>query len=247
MKTNTIFKFLAFISLCSPFSLEAFQMSPMIMEIAPAGKGSSQSVVLYNNSDRAEAIELRIFHRKHDINGNEDYTEDAEDNFLLYPPQMILGPKESQAVQISWVGDTHLSRELPFRLVAEQVPLKEVEKDPQVKMSVEILLRIVGSVYVASKNVKPELRILNTSYKDKGEEGKFLLLNLKNEGTAHEVTTDKRLEIELANKSKLILEGEQAKALTGINILAGDERNLYIPWPSDWPIPQGVIKASFLK
>ena len=49
--------------------------------------------------------------------------QDANDDFIVYPPQLIVPPGTQQVIRVTWIGEPEPPIELAYRLIAEQLPI----------------------------------------------------------------------------------------------------------------------------
>ncbi|WLT38255.1 hypothetical protein NON20_22650 [Synechocystis sp. B12] len=181
------------------------------------------------------------------IDGTEELPP-AEEDFIVFPPQIILMPNQLQAVRVVWVGDSAPSKELPYRIIAEQVPVEAIERtiDQPVEdriVDIKVLFKYLGTIYITPPNASSKV-ILDSAESLVSEDGiKKLVLNFENQGTAHKLLTG--LEINLISEGKTVtLSGdEQLKGVIGENILAGNKRRFVLPWPKELPV--GPVTATF--
>ena len=222
----------------------AFKILPISRTFTPIGNEASQSYDLISDSNEPEAVQLSVVTREMDIDGNESYTP-ADDDFLIYPPQVILQPNTKQTVLVTWVGDSNPTKELYYRLVSEQVPINltkpEAGKPTKVTAKVEILLKYMGSLYVRPENVEPKL-VLDNVIVQKEKDKPVIAITFANQGAARATLADFKLNLASGGKT-VALTTEQLKDITGQNILANHKRRFVIAYPAD--LPQGTVTATF--
>src|SRR6267378_2423976 len=79
----------------------AFKLVPIRMEFEPAGRGANQAFRLENASSNTVPVQISMLTRQMDLDGNETNAP-AEDDFLVYPPQVLLKPRQVQTVRVKW-------------------------------------------------------------------------------------------------------------------------------------------------
>ena len=223
----------------------AFQLSPISQVFEPIGNNATKSYEVINDSDERIAVEVSVVDRDMDIEGQEFY-ESADEDFLIYPPQMILGPQEVQTVRVTWLGDPQPSEELAYRLVAEQLPINLVDPSAEVVEqptgAVQILLRYLGSLYVRPDNVKADVQLVSVenTMNEAGETQ--VTITLINQGTASARLRDLQVTLE-AQGTQVALAPEQLEGMAGHVILAGHQRRFVLPRPTN--LPSGSLTATF--
>ena len=88
----------------------AFRFSPFRAKFEPSGPEANKLFTVENNSDQPASVEIRVTTRKVDVSGVEK-NENAEKDFVVYPAQLVLKPRESRTVRIQWAGDPELKEE----------------------------------------------------------------------------------------------------------------------------------------
>jgi fimbrial chaperone protein len=144
------------------------------------------------------------------------------------------------------LGDPIPAKELAFRIIAEQVPvdlteLTQTEKGKSV--TVKVLFRYVGSVYIRPEGVAPKLVLESaSSQKDKAGADQ-LVLNVANQGTAHRLLQNIKVMVTAGSGQSVILAGKQLEGVLNENILADSKRQFILPWPKELPV--GPVTATF--
>ena len=218
----------------------AFKLVPITMEFEPAGRGASRVFHVENDSDEQVAIQVSILTRTMSLDGKEVNTPE-EDDFIVYPTQILLKPRQVQAVRVKWVGNARPEREIAYRILAEQLPIN-LTKSEETGAEIKLVLRYLGSIYIVPKGSKPNIVIdsLIPQAVEKGE--RKLAITFHNRGAAHSVL--RNLKLTLRSEGKTVnLESEQLEGVSGENILAGSKRRFLLPWPPE--LPNGPIEASF--
>lgn len=222
----------------------AFKLLPISRTFAPTGSAATQSYQVVNDSDERLAVQISTVKRQMDLAGKESY-QPADDDFLVYPPQILLEPQKTQTVRVTWLGDPQPAKELAYRIIAEQMPINlEKPKDNQTQPvgQVKVLLRYLGSIYIRPANVKPDV-VLETAEPQKATNStNELAISFNNRGTARAVL--KNLKLHLTGQGKTVdLQPEQLKEINNAVILAGNKRRFVMPWPNNLPV--GSVTAKF--
>lgn len=218
----------------------AFQLNPISQEFSPVGKQATKSYRITNPKREPIAIDIAVFKRLLSNSGQETL-QPADEDFIVYPPQLIVPPLATQVVRVTWVGETKPDSELSYRFVAEQLPvvLEPTGESPKTaaraRGAVRIMMRYAGSVYIRPENSASQL-VLQESRREQGANGEDLLfLRIQNEGNRHGKISRINLQLKAAGKS-VVLPGKDILGKTTPVVLAGGERHLLIPWPAELPI-----------
>ncbi|MEC4593871.1 MULTISPECIES: fimbrial biogenesis chaperone [Nitrospirillum] len=225
-----------FTGLLSTGALASFRLIPIEMDMEPSGRGATQIFRVENDGKDPVAIDVKVMARGMDQDG-QDVLTDAEDSFAIVPEQIILQPGENQSIRVQWSGDPKPAKELPFRLVAEQLPI-DLGGTPVQGGQVKLLVKYVASLYVVPEGAKPKLTVVSAGPKPATAPatGTVMEVVVRNDGTSRQVMRDLEVTAQVNGKT-VTLRKEQLTGMVGENVLAGVTRRFHIPWPAD--LPQG--------
>jgi len=213
---------LALVCIVAGVSLAAHAISftPIEMDFAPTGRGSTQIFRLENTTPDPVAVEISMKSRTMTRSGEDDL-QDADDQFNVFPSQVVMQPGQVQSVRVQYIGPAVLDREKAFRLIAEQLPI-DVGQAPTNGGRMRLLVKYVASVYVLPSNLKAVLSITKLDILD----GKWLVITMQNQGKTRKILKD--ITIDIGAES---LSGADLKGLEGENILAETTREFRVPLP----------------
>lgn len=235
---------LLFLALVSINPALAFQLNPASQQFAPAGQESTRSYTVTNDGNKRIAVEITVVERHMSLSGEETY-ESADEDFLVYPSQMILEPGAEQTVRVTWLGDPAPNQELAYRLIAEQLPVNLVDPSEMPDHpvgEVELLSRYVGAIYIHPEGTASNVEV-DTVEAVTGEGGETqLAITLNNLGTARARLKNLKLHL-TAQGTTVDLEEDQLQGMENEVILAGNRRRFVLPWPAS--LPQGPVTATF--
>ncbi len=220
MKLGILFIFLClFISTNS----YAFKFSPMSASIGVKSSDNSALFYLENDSAQPIAIQVSLAKREMDINGVETNSKIGNE-LTVYPTQLIIPASEKRSVKVFWSGKDIPSKELAYRLIAEQLPI-ELEKNKSKKASIKVLLRYVAALYVKAEDYSSEISIKEIKSIDKK-----ISITVLNSGKKHQVLTNLNLKFTDEKKNKdIFFKPEELKGMTGENVLADSSRMFIFP------------------
>lgn len=215
--------------------LYSFTFNPMSQSIELGEKQKSAQFFIENDSNEKMAIELSVRERKMDESGKETLPETSE--LTVFPPQMIIPPKEKRTIRVNWTGSKALTEEKAFRVIAEQLPLKVDEKTKK-KTGIQMLMKYMAALYVTPKDAEAKLKVVSTE-----KSGNAVKITVENEGNKHQVLTKPVLSF---GKGKKSFEGENLSGLTGENVLARSKRT-FILKDFKGELPQGNAELKIEK
>lgn len=219
----------------------AFQFSPIVMDFAPAGADAVKTFRVTNSGEEAIAVQISVARRTMSLHG-EDVTDDASDEFLVYPSQVILEAGEQQAVRVQWLGEAEIDVERAYRIIAEQLPVDLVQGDKR-QGQLSIMFRYVGSLYVVPRTVRPDVRVESARI-ERDENGECVVgIVLHNRGNAHVLLHELTVTLTPSESSERYELGpDQLAGMAGENMLAQHRRRFTIQCPEG--LTNGKIDAT---
>ena len=232
-------------SLHAPPAL-AFKISPFTAEMASAGPRARLDYLVENDSPAPTAVQISIVRREQAEDGTENLPQ-ADDQFLIFPAQLILLPKEKRIVRVQWLGPVKPEKELAYRIVAEQLPV-ELNKPAEAKNNLQLLVRYLTAVYIVPPGmISNPARDVVVEHAEPGrdKEGRQTMdVTLANRGPAHFHLRNIRLTARSSGDGKTVILSSQrlTGSMLGENILAGSVRRFSIAWPPELGV--GPVSAT---
>lgn len=220
----------------------AFKLTPMKMTLTPQGRGASGVFTVSNDGNETLAVDVHFLTRSLNHDGKE-INQRADEQFMVFPPQFALQPNKKQTIRVKWIGKEPIERELAFRLVAEQLPVR-LTKGATGGVNLNVAIRYLAAVYVQPKDSKADIVLKAEKVTDdpKGD----LLLNIGNRGSRHAILRD--LSVELSCKGKSVqLSSDHIEGVSGENLLAGSTRRVRLSWPAGLPVGEPTAKFNYSK
>lgn len=195
----------------------------MSLSLGVKGPNSSALFFLENDSNQAIAVQVSLAKREMDVNGVESNPK-ISDELTLYPSQLIIPPNEKRSVKVAWFGKILPTKELAYRLIAEQLPI-ELEKSKNKKASIKVLLRYIAALYVKAEDYNSVILITEVKNSDKK-----ISIQVENSGKKHQVLANLNLKfINEKNKKEILFNADNLKGMSGENILAESKRIFVFP------------------
>jgi len=220
---------------------QALRFTPFVVSLAPSGAGANQVFQVENETDVSAAIQITLVHREMGVDGKETLKE-AEDDFIVFPPQMVLLPHEARAVRLQWAGDAKPAAELPYRIIVEQLPVR-LDTGNEKGTQISLVVRYEGAVYITPPDAKPDI-VVERVEPATGPDGKpRLAVELWNKGTAHAILQNASLAVSAAGGGGAVtLKADQLGGLADQNVLGGHRRRFLVPWPPGLAV--GPVRAT---
>lgn len=218
-----------------PTQAGAYELSPIVIQLSPAGGGSVQSMVITNTHEVPIAIQVEA-HRREQLPDGTEQREIEEEDLLITPPQMVIAPGSSQSFNVRWVGPPDIQTEQAYRIITEQVPIvidREQRNDFTAQVSMQY--RYEAALYVVPSGAQPLARVVGA--RPVSESGnQWLELDIASEGKTRAILQEPSLAVSAPGGGEVNLTGEAVAALDGLNILAGNHRIVRLPWPEGVPV-----------
>lgn len=222
-KVKRLFLFLIF-SLVA-MSVFAYQLSPLSATYDPKGAGSAKVYTITNDSDSPIAIKVSPVKRSIDLDGNE-ILDDASAYFSVQPSKMIIKPQSSQLVRVQYRGPQTVTKEMNFRIIAEQIPYSLGASEAESGQMISFLFVYSTSAYVAPSKVVESVgssAVLNN-------EGKIEIY-IENTGSVHQMLTNLSVVLTGNEGSSYTLTADEMGTVSGANLLSGAKLRIVIDVP----------------
>lgn len=204
-------------------AIASMRVDPMIISLTP-GSQTSATVQITNVTDIMLPVEMTVMRRE--LKDGKESAVPADEDFVLFPPQFLLKPGETQTVRLQWVGQSSLDRSQSYYIYATQipVPLKEGES------GVVVNYRFGISVHVEPRGASPSVEVvgIKPGQNDAGVKG--FTLSVRNDGTRYARMSEYSLAID-GPGGPTSLSPEQLKPATGVGfLLPGESHDYFIPF-----------------
>jgi fimbrial chaperone protein len=224
-----------------PGRVAAYDVTPIVIQLSPAGPGASDTVVITNSHAEPIAIEVRAYRRSQNPDGTDQRVPEDQD-IIITPPQMVIAPGASQSVRLRWIGDSDPDRELAFRIVTEQLPIALGQRQTgEAVANLSLAYRYEAALYVVPSGATPAARVTRAVPIEAADGSRWIELDIASEGTRRAILDQPSLAIAPQSGAPTVLDGDAVEPLVGLNILSGGYRTVRLPWPAD--LPFGPVEA----
>ena len=197
----------------------AYQVSPMIYDMKPAGQQAAAVLRVENTNDKAITIELVAEKRSFDIDGKESRTP-ADADFVLFPPQAVIAPGATQAVRVQYVGPPTPTQSVMYTVTVKQVPVELPANGPS---GVQFVFNFSTLANIVPEGAKARVEVVSLTNTDKG-----YVLRLHNAGNRYANLALSRVTLSGSGYSRKV-EGEEWRKTLGASwLLPGSDRNIVI-------------------
>lgn len=243
------------VSLWLPVQAPAYTVEPSVLRFGVSGGDSSAFLRVSNRAARPAAVEIVINEFGRDLDGRGVIGREADDDFIVYPAQIILMPGDETTVQVRWIGEAVKDVERAFTLTTREVPIPRKDQEQSdggegVRINVNVLTNYDVRLYVTPRGAKPKVTVEATRVSTQSERDQ-IEVTLANQGTAHHPMKDLSLVLMPLEPGGAALRQAPvtlaARDVSGMSaaLLAGGRRRVLIPWPAGLPAgPVRVVLSS---
>lgn len=211
----------------------AYQVSPMIYDMTPSGKGASTVIRVANTNAQPITVEIQAEKRLFDAAGKES-RQPADADFVLFPPQAVIAAGATQAIRVQYVGPQTLSESQTYTITVKQVPVK-LPNDG--KSGVQFVFNFSTVANIVPEGAKAAVEAVSV------EPGaKSVKLTLKNAGNKYANLALSNVELSAGTFKTVVKDEAWRKALGTSWILPGGTRVIELPKPDKAP---AALSAKF--
>lgn len=149
MKTIKIMVLIGLFLLSGVPTVSAYELFPMSLILEEQGRQSHGVFRIRNTTPRPLTIEVSAAKRVFQ-DGYYDDLVDADEDFMLMPPQAYIEPGRSQVFRVRYLGNEQLTQAVGYRIRFHQLP---VDLAPITGTGVHFLLNINAPVYVVPNSL----------------------------------------------------------------------------------------------
>jgi fimbrial chaperone protein len=240
---NHIFvMFFAMIFIAVP--LLAMTVQPVVINLQTSGRGMSQVITVENTFAAPLPVELRVQELTLDEDGVKLTGVDPGD-LLVFPPQAIIQPGQTQSFRVQYVGEPDLKASKHYYITVAQLPVKL----PEGQSAIQILYNFQVLVSVTPTGSKPAMSVQSAEVGHNADGKPVPVVVMTNASIAHGYLSNGRLRIvqrDAAGKEvfKQSLSGPEIQQTIGFG-LVGANQTRRITVPLVLPLDGGTIDASF--
>ncbi len=140
----------------------AMRVSPMVSELTTSGAGSAARIEVGNIGSAALPFETRITRMEMGADGG--ITEiDADEDFLVFPPQGVVATGGRQVVRVQWVGEPNIDTSKAYYLWVRQLPVATDTTPSETggSVSVSVLYTMKALIVVAPPGAEPDVKVVS--------------------------------------------------------------------------------------
>ncbi len=148
--------FSALALLLTPSAAMAARVSPMIADLEPDGRGAVTRIEMVSDANNDIAYEVLMMRGDISTEGELELTP-AEEDFLVFPTQVLLKSKARQVFRVQYVGDPDIAASEIYYMSIRQLPV-EIDANSQSQVQVVINYNVLMNVFPEGARSEPVIR-----------------------------------------------------------------------------------------
>lgn len=212
----------------------AISVTPPTIELKTTGDNKGQ-ITVKNDGASPLPIEIGIARLELSETG-ETITKPAGEEFLVFPPQVLIAPGATQNFRIQWVGEPQIERSQSYVFSVNQVPVRM----PKGRSGVQVVFNFLTFVNVAPPGGKAAIALVSAGVAkdDKGKPRPSLLV--RNPGNVHALLTDATIKLSGGAWSETLRPDRLRQSLGMGLVQPGKTRRFLLPVD----LPAGVSQVT---
>ncbi|MFM2301403.1 MAG: hypothetical protein RLZZ84_1139 [Pseudomonadota bacterium] len=223
----------------------AMTVQPVVIDLQTAGSGMSQVITVENTFPSALPVEIGIQQLELGSDGVKQTGKDPGD-LLVFPPQALIEPGQTQTFRVQYVGDPALTKSKHYYVTVAQLPIKL----PEGQSAIQILYNFQVLVSVSPPGQKPKI-VVDSAQLGRNPAGKPIpMITLHNDSSAHGYLANGHLRVvehDTAGKEVFArtLSGAEIQQSMGFGLVGGGQART-VAVPLELPTDTGTVEASFV-
>jgi fimbrial chaperone protein len=222
----------------------AMTVQPVVIDLQTSGRGMSQVVTVENTFANPLPIEITIQELEMTTDGVKPTGKDPGD-LLVFPPQALIEPGQTQTFRVQYVGDPALAKSKHYYITVAQLPVKL----PEGQSAIQILYNFQVLISVSPQGMKSSLAVQSAEI-GRNEAGKPVpIVTVTNASNAHGYLSGGHLRIIEKDASgkevfRRTLSGAEIQQTIGFGLIGGGQSRRVIV-PVELPQDGGSVEAEF--
>lgn len=222
----------------------AMTVQPVVLDLQTSGREMTQVVTVENTFATPLPVELTVQELELTPEGVKQTGKDPGD-LLVFPPQAIIEPGQTQTFRIQYVGDPALARSKHYYVTVAQMPVKL----PEGQSAIQILYNFQVLVSITPMGLKPQIAVQSAQLGRNAQGKPVPVLTIANDSPAHGYLANGNLRIvekDAAGKQVFArtLSSAEIQQTMGFGLIGGGQTR-QVTVPVELPSSEGTVEASF--
>lgn len=219
----------------------ALNVQPVIVDLQTTGRRTSAIITLQNTFAETVPAEVTV-HPVRVVDGElKEFESEEVDDILVFPAQASLGPNQSQAFRIQWIGDPELNESRHFYVTVAQLPVAF----PENQNTIQVLHRFKVLVSVGAASQSSILNVDSAEIVTDADGVSRPVLTVSNSGKSYGYVANNRMTVIQRDNAgaeifRQTFEPDEIRQRMGLGLIpSGQLRRL--PVGVDLPQPAGNV------
>ncbi len=223
---------------------DAMTVQPVVIDLKTAGRNMSQIITVENTFATVLPVELTVQELELTPEGVKQTGVDPGD-LLIFPPQALIDPGQTQTFRVQYVGDPDLVKSKHYYVTVAQLPVKL----PEGQSAIQILYNFQVLISVSPDGMKPAIAVTGAEIGTNPAGKPVPIVTVENGSVAHGYLSGGDLRIVEKDSSgkevfKRTLSGSEIQQTIGFGLIGGGQTRK-VTIPVELPQSNGTIEASF--
>ncbi len=223
---------------------QAMTVQPVVIDLQTAGRQMSTVITVENTFATQLPVELSVQELELTPDGVKQTGNDPGD-LMIFPPQTIIEPGQTQTFRLQYVGDPALAKSKHYYVTVAQLPVKL----PEGQSAIQILYNFQVLVSVTPAGAKPQITVQSAELGKNAAGKPIAVLTVANDSAAHGYLANGRLRLvqkDAAGKQVFSknLSGAEIQQSMGFGLIGGGQARK-VSVPVELPSAEGSVEASF--
>lgn len=221
----------------------AMTVQPVVIDLKTSGRDMSQVVTVENTFANPLPVELTVQELRLTEDGVAATGTDPGD-LLVFPPQALIQPGQTQTFRVQYVGDPALAASKHYYITVAQLPVKL----PEGQSAIQILYNFQVLASISPAGLKPQLEVKSAQIGKDANGKPVAVLTVANPSAVHGYLSANKLRLiekDAAGKEQFrrTLSGPEIQQTVGFGLIgSGQTRKVTIP--VELPLSDGTVEAS---
>lgn len=245
MKLKKSLGLLAGIMALVPLSIaDAMTVQPIVIDLETMGRGMSQVITVENTFDTPLPVELTVQRLELTSDGVKLTGQDDGD-LLIFPPQAIIAPGQTQAFRVQYVGDPALAESHHYYVTVAQLPVKL----PEGQSAIQILYNFQVLISVGPNGMKPSIDVVSSSVVADADGKLQPQIDVRNTSAKYGYLSQGRLRVVAKDNGgqevyRETLTGPEIQQRMGFGLIGGNQ-DRQVKLPVELPATAGSVDVSY--
>jgi len=221
----------------------AMTVQPVVLDLQTAGRGMSQVITVENTFSTPLPVELQIQQLELTEDGVKLTGVDPGD-LLVFPPQALIQPGQTQSFRVQYVGDPDLQESKHYYITVAQLPVKL----PEGQSAIQILYNFQVLVSIGPQGGKPAIAVVGSAVSDDAGHHNPLI-TVRNDSANYGYLSQGKLRVvardaggkEVARET---LNGPEIQQRMGFGLIGGHQTRK-VRLPVELPSAAGTVEVTF--